>query len=224
MDAGPGVSRTFAVMAQPAARTTRRLDWVWGGGLLILGAVLPFAARPVGGITATIIGVAGSVAFAAAMLLFAFGRHSVVARRPLGVAALVALAVLAVASYAWAFAPYEDAAAFEWIVAGTNVQVVLELAASIVAVVQVARAGAVPHAVRWVPLIALLVLVLPQVLISVLAVATPSLLNAELAQPLLSIVSLCGFAAPVGLGIVAIVVGLQPLRRAEASVPVFPAA
>lgn len=128
MDAGPGVSRTFAVMAQPAARTTRRLDWVWGGGLLILGAVLPFAARPVGGGVAVIVGVTGSLTFAVAMLLFAFGRHSVVARGPLGASALVVLAVL------------------------------------------------------------------------------------------------CGFAAPMGLGVAALVVGLQPQRRPEASLRVFPTA
>nr|MDQ2697926.1 hypothetical protein [Actinomycetota bacterium] len=130
--------------------------------------------------------------------------------------------VLAFAPYAWAFAPFEDPAALEWISAATNVQLALELAAAIVAVVQVARAGTVPHAVRWVPLIALIVLVLPQVLISVLAVANPTFLNTEAGQPLLSLVSLCGFAAPVGLGIVAMVAGLQPQRRGEASVRVFP--
>ena len=208
----------------PAATTVRRLDWVWGGALLIVGAVLPFAMRPVGGGVVVGVGVIGSLAFAAAMLLFAFGRNSVVARRPLGAAALVVLAVLAFAEYAWAFAPFDDPGAFAWISAGTNLQLVLQLAAAIVAAVQVAPAGAVPHAVRWVPLIALLVLALPQVLIAALAVASPSLLNSAAAQPLLAIVNLCAFAAPVGLGIVAVIAGLQPQRRPEASVRVFPAA
>ena len=77
----------YGVAMIDAARVVRP-TWVWGGALLIVSALLPLVAQYG---SAWLFFWTGMIAFAAAMILFAFGRDSVVARRPLGVAALLVL-------------------------------------------------------------------------------------------------------------------------------------
>jgi len=116
------------------------------------------------------------------------------------------------------------------------VSLVVPLAAAIVAVVQIARAGAVPHRMRWLPLIALVVVALPQVAQQIVGVAFLLTANRTLTggyvpttDPLMMVSMdvlgplgvLCTVVAVGGLGVVAIVAGLEPRRSAEASVPVF---
>ena len=205
-----------------------RPTWIWGGALLIAGQ-LPAVMGPVGG--GPVVPWLGMLVFAAAMVLFAVGRDSVVARRPLGVTALFVVGLLPVAtSLLWQVLPFEaifasgtiDDAAISGSATVSTVLQLVGLAAALVACVQVARAGVVPHAVRWVPLIALAVVAVGQaVATALIQTAGSDVSPIELAGGLSTVAPLAG---ALGLGITAIVAGVQPRPVAAPPAQIYPPA
>jgi hypothetical protein len=150
--------------ASPASART----WRTGGALLLLSIVVALAGTSVSGSFATIL---STVAFSAALLIFALGRGSVTARRPLGTVALVLLAV--------------------WLLAGVVLQDVvrvnlqldtmtapllafaygeapLQFILALIAAVQIARANVVPTRWRWVPTWSVLALAVSWLLMQLL--------------------------------------------------------
>jgi len=206
--------------------TTRRLDWIWGGSLLAVSAVLPFVGINGAPSLPTALSLAAMIAFAAAMIVFAFGRHSVVARRGLGAAALVVLALSV-------FLPYlsglvvppdqisPDSGAILWGTLLHYLTLALSLAAALVACVQIARAGVVPPRLRWVPIMALAVKAGPFALSEILMVGVGRFAGMDALIALAILPSLTSFVAVAGLGVVAIVAGLPPRAATETAVPVF---
>lgn len=211
--------------APPSASAVRprRVAWLLGGSLLIasalVGLVAPQAGYPVGGWVQT----AGAVLFAAAALVFASGLPdgaSVTARRPVGTTALAVLGVWPlVSSIIWAtqepmaeMRPFDSAIAY--------VDLVLPLAAALVAVVSIARAGVVPAPWNWAPTWALAALVVPNVLTQLLFVAVPNEMP-QLAPMLVTFATLVVAAAPIFLGVLALVLA-QPPRAERSPVAVYP--
>jgi hypothetical protein len=200
-----------------------------GGILLIAGAVLSFAAPALlstpGSLLVPVLW-AGTIATSAAFVVYAVGLGrggSVVARRPLGVGALMLLA-------AWPFVdrligaavPYAEATA-EFHLAWGWVGVVARLGAAIVAAVQIARAGVIGGRLRWAPLWALVAVAAPQVLAQVAFVALgPDAVGTtqDGLFLLLGVGQLLAFAAPVTLGILSIITAQR--RPVTEPVQVFP--
>ncbi|MET0813478.1 MAG: hypothetical protein ABWY03_10505 [Microbacterium sp.] len=199
----------------PAAVPLRRTLNV-GGVLLIVSAVLTFAqptffTSPLAGVLSW----TATAAFSIALLVFAFGLGrggSIVARRALGVAAAVVAAVwpLVERVLTWVL-PYENALAFYGIWGYVSLTVML--AAMIVFVVQIARAGVLRGRVRWMPLWGLVLVAAPQILAQLLVVA----LNVDFRTDdqewiflVFGLGQLLSFAVPVGLGIIALVVANRP--------------
>ncbi|GAA3212496.1 hypothetical protein [Microbacterium terregens] len=207
-----------------------RLTWAIGGGGLVLCAVIGMMqySLPGGG---SAIAITRDVVFAASVLLFAIGlseEASVVARRPLGVTALVVVALWPlVVHLAQPLLPTIDAATFE---AGLDayraaegalttvffVNLLVSLAAALIAVVQIARAGIIPRPWQWAPLWALLASVaggvLPQLLF---AFAGP--VGSQNAVGAAVILGTLGFLSrTLGLGIIALVLASRaPSRHVE---------
>lgn len=205
---------------------TATRDWIWAGSLLVVSAVVPFAGLQSYLASASlVVAVGADVAFAAAMVIFALGPHSVVARRPLGATALLVLAASAFVPYVGYLLPARTAMAPDadmifWGTALNYGQLALALAAAIVAGIQVARAGVVPQGLRGTPLIALAVVATPPVLLQLVAVATGGAPSGPLIA-LSALSSITSFVAVAGLGVVAIIAGLPPRTVPDASVPVF---
>lgn len=199
-------------------RAVRRTWTIGGIGLVLSGVVgMLLYAVPFSGLVVVI---TIDVLFAAAVLFFAIGlstRASVVARRPLGVTALVIVAVWPLILHvAQPFLPAMDAATFD---AGLEayraaesvlttvfvVDLVVSFGAALVAAVQIARAGIVPGPWRWAPMWALLASiaggVLPQVLFVSLGPA-----DAQNVVGVAAVLGALGFLArTLGLGIVALI-------------------
>ncbi len=196
-----------------AALRSARTAWRWGGGLLIAVAavnVMTAAGSIVGPVATTLFWVR-TICFSVALVIFAVGVRrsgSVVARRPVGVIALLVLAV-------WPFAdqllgvivpPSMDNIPF-YLVWG-NVSLAVQLAAAIVAVTMIARAGVVRGRWRWAPLWALLATAAPQVIVMVVA-STPGTTSQDVFAPMLGLGQLVNIAVPLGLGILAIALAQQ---------------
>lgn len=219
----------------PSAPALRRTLLV-GGVLLIVSAVLTFAQSsllfaqtsmlfsPVSGVLFW----AAVLAFSAAVLVFAFGigrDGSVVRRRPLAVTAAVIVAVWPLIDriLSWIM-PYESAPDFYR--AWAYLTWTVTLAASIVFVVQIARAGVLRGRERWMPLWGLALVVTPQVLTQLLYVAVspaPSTDDGEWIALVWGLGQLLSFAVPVALGILAIIIANRPASVGE-PVQVYPPA
>jgi hypothetical protein len=206
-----------------------RLAWIIGGSLLIAFAVLTLAANSM----APIIhlpgwGIGLDVLWAAALLVFALGIRragSIVARQPLGVVALVLAAVLPFVSMAFWWVIPPDGMDQPVTLAIGQTFIAVSFAALLVATVVIARAGAVPHRVRWVPLIVLLVAAGVQVLAQSLAVSASSSGDGDLAA-LVSAISLTSSLAILLLGVLAIFFApREPVRPPAAeTLQVYPPA
>ncbi|WP_157549662.1 hypothetical protein [Microbacterium sp. Leaf288] len=201
----------------------RRLTWMIGGIGLIVCGVMGMLQYSLFGIAQTT-GFVLDVVFAAAVLLFAVGlsrEASVVARRPLGVIALAVVALWPLMTRAvQPFLPTMDAATFEAGMAAyreaENVltavffaNLLVSLAASLLASVQIARAGVVPRPWNWAPLWALIASaaagVIPQILFSA-AGSAGTQVYAEIAVLLGTV----GFLSrTLGLGILALVLATR---------------
>ncbi|MEV8271099.1 hypothetical protein AB0P19_12430 [Microbacterium oleivorans] len=195
----------------------RRLTWTIGGvGLIAAGVagILQGAAlgTPLTGTLALLV----DILWAESVLVFAIGsssHDSVTARRPLGTIALILLALWSPAMRVIGLFqdPTNPTPIVPW-----EVTILVPLALSLVAVVQIARAGVVPRRWRWMPAIALGV--------QVASVALGQLLMMDQATAmqtvgLVSALGMIGFlAGTLGLGIVAL---LAVASGRPASVPVF---
>ncbi|MEU2204937.1 hypothetical protein ABZ469_11380 [Microbacterium oleivorans] len=195
----------------------RRLTWTIGGvGLIAAGVagMLQGAAlgTPLTGTLALLV----DILWAESVLVFAIGsssHDSVTARRPLGTIALILLALWSPAMRVIGLFqdPTNPTPIVPW-----EVTILVPLALSLVAVVQIARAGVVPRRWRWMPAIALGV--------QVASVALGQLLMMDQATAmqtvgLVSALGMIGFlAGTLGLGIVAL---LAVASGRPASVPVF---
>lgn len=212
-------------MTVTAARDAR-LAWIIGGSLLAAHSALiltldvmpmPF---PAGDLVLAVVWVG-------ALLVLAFGIRrsgSVVARRPLGVTALVVAAVMPIVSMlAWVVVPIDNSDPTMGIMVGQTLAVI-DLAALAVAALAIARAGAVPHRLRWVPLIVLAVCAGVQIAARAVAVASPD----ALAQPdviaFFMGATLLGTLGILLLGILAIVFAPREQARSDETVQVFPPA
>lgn len=201
------------------------MAWTIGGSLLIASALFPLVAQ---GVFLPGLGVLSAGLYAASLLVLALGvrgQGSVVARRPLGVTALVVAALVPIASTVfWGLVPLPPDGA-DWAVPLNQGVEVLLLGSLLVATVQIARAGVVPAGARWLPLIVVVVAAAAQILVTALFVAVASGVGDFTA--LLALVALIGAVAPLLLGIVAIVLASRAGRtdRGESEpVQVFPPA
>ncbi|KAA9111402.1 hypothetical protein [Microbacterium rhizomatis] len=206
------------------------LTWTIGGTGLVLCGVLGmlqyslFGAGPVAGIVQDLV-------FAATVLLFALGlskEASVVARRPLGVTALAVVALWPlVVLLANPLLPTMDAATFDAgldayraaesiLTAAFYVDILVSIAAALVAAVQIARAGVVPRPWRWAPLWAVIASVAAGVLPQLLFAFTGPGDTQQLANAAMVIGALGLLVRTLGLGVLALVLAARvPHRTVE---------
>jgi MFS family permease len=202
-----------------------RLAWRIGGILLLACAAVSIVAPSLGGTPLAAVGFwVRSLLFSAALLVFAFGVRgagSVVARQPLGVSALVVLAVWPLVSGLVSdLVPFSMDLA-EFFLAWGYVSLAVQLGAAIVAVIVIARAGAVLHPWRWAPLWALVAALAPQLILQAV-VASPGADVQAMAGPVNGLSQIAAIAVPLGLGLAAIL--LAPVRTAPGTVQVYPPA
>ncbi|GAA5094976.1 hypothetical protein GCM10025760_26670 [Microbacterium yannicii] len=204
-----------------------------GGVLLIVSAVAAFAAPNAFAVNLpfhTVLSWVSTAAFSASVLVFALGigqGGSIVARRPLGVTAALVVALWPFAERALTWAMPFSAGTAEFYQVWGYVSLTVRIAAAVVLVVQIARAGVVTGRMRWVPAWALAVVVLPQLLVQVMMVA----LGADLGRTepdglylLIGLGQLASFAAPVTLGILAIVLAQRRPTPSGDAVQIYPPA
>lgn len=211
--------------AAAGARGDGRRAWILGGSLLAADAVLVLVANGSPVLAFPGAGIVLDGLWAVALLVFAFGIRgsgSVVARRPAGVIALVVSALLPLATAVlWWVLPAASWDVPTAVMVGQG-QLVLSLAALLVATVVIGRAGAVPERVRWVPLIVLGVAAGAQLL----AQAAVASFAANLVRPDLTALvfgsAMLGTLGVLLLGILAIV--FAPRVPAPGAVQVFPPA
>jgi hypothetical protein len=200
---------------RPSAADERRV-WTAGGSLLIASVLISF------GLQAAFVPFAGtlaSVASAAALLLFALGFRgagSVTARRPLGTSALVVLSVWSLVAPMIAALVVErdidDGLAFGY------GDILVQFVAALVAVTQIARAGVVLTPWNRAPALALAAMTASWAVLQVVAIGG----TGEVTPAVLSLMSLDGLvhmAAPLFLGVVAVV--LANRARRPRTVPVY---
>lgn len=199
---------------------SRRSTWVTGGaGLIVCGVLGMLQTNLVGMAGSEIIRVMTDAIFAASILLFAFGRSreaSVVGRGPVGLAAMVVLALwpLAKVVLGQSLGSPDDAA---WVAFG-YVSLIVPAAAGLVAAAQIARTGNVPAPWRWAPMWVLggyaVAWAIPEI---VFVSVRPDDIQAfaDLFAVLGALVSLAG---TLGLGILAIVLAV---RERPSSVEVY---
>jgi len=216
------------VRARPGSEVhDARLAWLVGGSLLIAHAVLVLVANGYPLLAFPGVGMVVDAVWAAALLVLAFGvrrQGSVVARRPLGIVAMVIAAVIPLLSaLLWSFLPAgpADPTAATMISTGAAV---LSLGALIVTTVVIGRAGAVPPRVRWVPLIVLAVVAGTQVAVQVASVSTAdNLVRPDLTAAYFG-ASMLGTLGVLLLGILAIVCAPREQPRPVAPTQVYPPA
>ena len=203
----------------------RRLTWRIGGiGLIACGIVGILRGSVLGvPIAGTVLSLLADALWAAAILVLAFGLHregSVVARRPLGLAAATVVALWpAVATVVNLLTTPTDSTAASsgaWLF-WVYLSIVLPVVAGLIAAVQVGRAAVVPHPWNWAPLWVLAAQVALWVLPQILGVAAPSALVQMVG--LFSALGTLGFlAGTLGLGILAVVLSS---RSGAGTVAVF---
>ena len=195
----------------------RRLTWTIGGvGLIGAGVAGMLQSATLGSSLTDVLATTVDILWTASVLVFAIGssaHDSVTARRPLGTIALILLALWSPAMRVIGLFqdPTNPTPIVPW-----EVTILVPLALSLVAVVQIARAGVVPRRWRWMPTIALGV--------QVASVALGQLLMMDQATAmqtvgLASALGMLGFlAGTLGLGVIAL---LAVASDRPASVPVF---
>lgn len=197
----------------------RRLTWTIGGaGLIACGVAGILLSVTLGTSLTDVLAFSVDLLWAAAVLVFAIGtssHDSVVARRPLGMItlALVALCPLLVRGVGLFQNPDDPTPLIPW-----AMTTFVPLALSLVAVVQIGRAGVVSKRWRWAPAVALGVSLACDAL-SVVAIAGPDQATAVQFVGLSSALGVIGFLTrTLGLGIVAL---LAVASERPASVPVY---
>lgn len=204
------------------------------GRAWFVGGVLLLSTVPVGVAThssgALFVGsdIITTVLFSASLLVFAFGisgSGSIAARRPLGTAALTALAMWTLldevlTNVIGASAPYDEPPVAMMMFGYVDTFVVFALA--LVAVVQIARAGVVPSPWNWAPAWALLAETVPWLLTQIVIAGATQ----ETASTAIFFVSGVGGLVSVGstifLGVLAIVLSDRLSRPRAATVGAAP--
>lgn len=195
----------------------RRLTWTIGGiGLIASGVAGILLSATLGSSLTDTLAFLVDILWAGAVLVFAIGssaRDSVTARRPLGTITLILLALWSPAMRVVGLFqdPTDPTPVIPW-----EVTTFVPLALSLVAVVQIARAGVVPRRWRWTPAIAL------GVHVASFAIGQLLMMDQATAMQTIGLASALGMlgflARTVGLGIIALVAAAA---ERPASVPVF---
>jgi len=202
-----------------------QLAWRIGGTLFLacaaVSVVEPFL---VGTPAITIAFLARTALFSAGLIVFALGVRgsgSVVARRPLGVVAVLVLAAVpAIAGIVSVAVPY-SMDLVDFFLAWNYAVPAIELGAAIVAVIVIARAGVVRPPWRWVPLGALIATAAPQ-LILLAVVASPGADIQAMAGAMYGFSQLVNIAVPLTLAVGAIF--LSQDRPEPRTVQIYPPA
>jgi hypothetical protein len=211
---------TDDAVRSPRALHVHRRAWLWAGLLLAASALPALLGPPAAGQPWGAWG--RDILFFAAMMLFALGRDSVTARRPLGTIALIIFGAWQLAyDVLWLFVVPGGP---EGPVARAVLPVMAAwpyayLAVGILATAQIARAGVLHGRWRWVPLAGVCVAVGWQIFLMGTLTLEPASLPFVVA-----VTNLGNTIACVGVGAAAIVLSTVPRERVEAgAVPVFPA-
>ncbi len=194
-------------------RRQRQRTWIAGGiGLIVCGVagILPPTLNSGSGTAA--VSVTVDVIYAASMVLFAVGlssEASIVARKPLGMTALVIVGLWPVTLFVLnRFAAEEPVAAAGGSIIG-YLALLVPACAGLVAGMQVVRAKVVENPWRWAPLWALSGYAGAWVITQLIIVSQPSG-EVQSFSPLLQLLAtLAGFAGTAGLGILAIVLAAK---------------
>ena len=223
-------------MAGTVAPNAPLRAWVWGGGALIASALLPvvvsttFATADVfSEALLTAVHWIGMAAFAAAMLLFAFGwrgQGSVVGR---AVPGMVALSVFGlwrpVSSLGFGAVPYSDDTR-ALLTAFSYIDLVVWIGAGLASVVAIGRARVLPRRWLWAPLWGFAAVVGVGVLsqaVGVSLAAQPD--GLALFGAAMGLMQLFAVVVPLFLGILGVVLGLRadaPDRPPRSAVQVYP--
>ncbi|NLP84058.1 hypothetical protein HF576_09365 [Microbacterium sp. CFH 90308] len=221
---GAEARRDASVNASARSAKDTRLAWIIGGSLLIAVGLLPMALQAAS-VFVPGLDLFGDALWAAALTLFAFGVRgagSVVARRPLGVTALLLAGFLPLAgTLAWQFVPAGSVTPGAAIPI-TQIQLVLMLAALLTATVQIGRAPVVPPGLRWLPLIAVIVVATAFAGAQIIAMQVPTL-GQQVLSLFVAVTTLVPALALFAVGIAAIVAGVQQPPRADpTTVQIYP--
>nr|WP_315267771.1 hypothetical protein [Microbacterium lemovicicum] len=194
-----------------------------GTGLILCGVVGMMRFTLYGGSGLAVLTAIADVVWAVAVLLIAIGlsrEASVVARRPLGLIALVIVALwpLAATSLGVALSQTDPSGAGAGWQLLTHASLLVPAAAGLIGGVQIARAGVVPAPWRWAPLWVLAAQAAAWALPQILFVALGPDDVPAVAGAFAAIGTLPFLAATVGLGVLALVLAA---RQRPASVDVF---
>ncbi|TFD87879.1 hypothetical protein [Cryobacterium serini] len=194
-----------------------------GGGLLLTSVVITVIAQPTLFPYAEIVGPA---LFSAALLVFAFGVRgvgSVTARRPVGTIALAVLAawlLLGSVLYRLIADVFSNDPAPTALMAFAYADSFVQFALAVVAVMQIARRGAVPAPWNWVPAGIVAAVTVTWLLLQVLGGGSATIYGPNLLTWLLTgLDGLARIGGTVLLGVIAIVLADRVNRRATADVP-----
>ncbi|SFO00748.1 hypothetical protein [Mycetocola miduiensis] len=197
-----------------------RHTWFVGGSFLLGSLVLGWNSHLPSPVV-SVISVLGTMLFAAALLVFAFGfrrAESVTARRPLGTAALTILAVWVLLSPLLTdvllSGPIENEPSSALIVYSL-IDPYLRFALALVAAMQVGRTPVVPAPWNWAPAWALAVLTVPWVLGQVVTAGTSPESDPTLMMYLTAFDALARSICTVVLGVVAILLADRVRRPAR---------
>ena len=195
-----------------------------GGGLLLASVVITVIAQPPLFPYAEMVGPAF---FSAALLVFAFGvrgEGSVTARRPVGTTALALLAVWhLLGSVLYGVIGDDFSNAPTLFMAFAYADSFVQFALALVAVMQIARLGAVPAPWNWVPAVIVAAVTVTWLLLQVLGGGSATVDGPNLLTWLLmGMDGLARIGGTVLLGVIAIVLADRVNRRATADVPLVP--
>lgn len=200
-----------------------RLAWRIGGTLFLacaaVSVVQPFL---VGSVALGFAHLARTALFSAGLIVFALGVRragSVVARQPLGVVAMLVLAVVMVLDGVVSVVVPFSMDLVNFFMTWNYVVPAIELGAAIVTVIVIARAGVVRPPWRWVPLWALIAAAAPQLILLAVA-ASPGADLQAMAVPMYGIAQLVNIAVPLTLAVGAMFLSQE--RPEPRSVQVFP--
>lgn len=198
---------------QRSAADARRA-WVSGGVLLIAAALFDLVIGPAAGLIPGA-GLVGVVLFAAALLIFAFGIRgsgSVTARRPLGGAALTVLAGWMLLSAVLSFVAVRTSADPGALLRPFGyIDPFVRFVVTLIAVIQIARAGVVPRPWNWAPGWALAAATALWIVEALVAV-TSALDNTIIQTLLVPLDELVHVGAPLFLGVLAIILAYHAGR------------
>ncbi|MDL5350590.1 hypothetical protein [Microbacterium sp. zg-YB36] len=193
---------------------TRRTTWTIGGlGLIVCGLLAIFEYTISRGPGAALFTFPGELPFAAMVLLFAIGlsrEASVVNRKPLGMAALIVVAVWPIiASMLLPILIQEQTSPGDGPTVFTYIDLIVRVAAGVIAVIQIARAGIVPSPWRWAPLWAFAAHAAVWVVLQILLVGAGTADPQGLVSLILTLSLVANLVGTLGLGVIALVLALQ---------------